>query len=82
MNWKTNQRIRLARMAQMVWSAVAAFFAVVCFGAKQFHIRRVSSAPRDTTCDPSGLIARHKIRLVCPSSSVTLIRFGYLHMVN
>lgn len=41
-------------------------------GKKHFHIRRVSSAPAESTVEPSGDMARFNIRLVCPVSSATL----------
>lgn len=40
-------------------------------GKKHFHIRRVSSAPAESTVEPSGDMAKFKMRFVCPVSSAT-----------
>lgn len=41
-------------------------------GKKHFHILRVSSAPAESTVEPSGDMAKFRIRFVCPVSSATL----------
>lgn len=47
-------------------------FFLFASGKKHFHIRKVSSAPAERTVEPSGDMAKFRIRLVCPVSSATL----------
>ena len=57
-------------------------FLVLCWVAKHFHKRKVSSAAADATYWPSGDMVMWRTRDVCPVISVTRDMAGYFQMVS